>query len=325
MHRLDAARARRPRRSGSCARRSARAWPGRWSGPSRRSRSASTSGVVLAAEWPHHYPIETIKAGAVAVKQYAWYYTIVYRGGEVELEDGSTACYDVEDTTVDQVYYPENPDYRRTDKLLSADRVVLAGDAAQVPTGDRLEHVLPDGLPCRRRRRVRRRRERLEALPEQHPSLRDGRAEDARHPAPLPGAAPRDRDARAPRHRRQRARRCLGVRRERTGRARRAPLDAGSRATEPGIADRQALAIGGLVGALSSDVDGDGRDDLVWMRRTGPEAEARIRVARSSGVDYGDSTRLVRRHDEGVPRRRVPPLRRLQWRRAAGRGDPRAR
>ena len=40
-------------------------------------------GVVLAAEWPSHYPLETLKAGALAVKQYAWYYTIVYRGGEV--------------------------------------------------------------------------------------------------------------------------------------------------------------------------------------------------------------------------------------------------
>ena len=59
------------------------------------------------------------------------------------------------------------------------------------------------------------------------------------------------------------------------------PQGAGSRTT-------QALTIGGLVGALSSDVDGDGRDDLVWMRRTG-ESEARIRVARSSGTDYAAS------------------------------------
>jgi hypothetical protein len=62
----------------------------------------------------------------------------------------------------------------------------------------------------------------------------------------------------------------------------------GSEPPAPGSRTAQALAIGGLVGALSSDVDGDGRDDLVWMRRAGPE-DGRIKVARSNGVDYGDS------------------------------------
>jgi peptidoglycan hydrolase-like amidase len=39
------------------------------------------------------------KAGAVAVKQYAWYYVLHYRGGTY---NGS--CYDVKDTTADQLY-----------------------------------------------------------------------------------------------------------------------------------------------------------------------------------------------------------------------------
>jgi peptidoglycan hydrolase-like amidase len=39
------------------------------------------------------------KAGAVAVKQYAWYYVLHYRGGKY---NGS--CYDVKDTTADQLY-----------------------------------------------------------------------------------------------------------------------------------------------------------------------------------------------------------------------------
>ncbi len=38
-------------------------------------------------------------AGAVAVKQYAWYYAIHYRGGKY-----NGACYDVKDTTADQLY-----------------------------------------------------------------------------------------------------------------------------------------------------------------------------------------------------------------------------
>src|SRR3954463_11514060 len=39
------------------------------------------------------------RAGAVAVKQYAWYYVLHYRGGSY---NGS--CFDVKDTTADQLY-----------------------------------------------------------------------------------------------------------------------------------------------------------------------------------------------------------------------------
>ena len=39
------------------------------------------------------------KAGAVAVKQYAWYHVLHYRGGVFEGE-----CFDVRDTTADQLY-----------------------------------------------------------------------------------------------------------------------------------------------------------------------------------------------------------------------------
>jgi peptidoglycan hydrolase-like amidase len=39
------------------------------------------------------------KAGAVAVKQYAWYYVLHYRGGKFNGQ-----CFDVKDTTADQLY-----------------------------------------------------------------------------------------------------------------------------------------------------------------------------------------------------------------------------
>lgn len=39
------------------------------------------------------------KAGAVAVKQYAWYHVLHYRGGKFNGE-----CFDVRDTTADQLY-----------------------------------------------------------------------------------------------------------------------------------------------------------------------------------------------------------------------------
>src|SRR5450759_155329 len=46
--------------------------------------------VVTPAEWPPAWPIEAMRAGAVAIKQYAWYYTMHYRGGT-----GTGGCYDV--------------------------------------------------------------------------------------------------------------------------------------------------------------------------------------------------------------------------------------
>lgn len=58
--------------------------------------------VVEQAEWPSSWPAEALKVGAITVKQYAWYFTIYYRGGT-----GSGGCYDVVDNTYDQIYLPE--------------------------------------------------------------------------------------------------------------------------------------------------------------------------------------------------------------------------
>jgi len=58
--------------------------------------------VVMRAEWPQAWPVESLRAGAVAVKQYAWYYAMHYRGGT-----GTGGCYDVVDNTNDQIYSPE--------------------------------------------------------------------------------------------------------------------------------------------------------------------------------------------------------------------------
>jgi hypothetical protein len=58
--------------------------------------------VVMAAEWPPTWPAESLRAGAVTIKQYAWYYAIHYRGGT-----GTGGCFDVFDNSNDQIYYPE--------------------------------------------------------------------------------------------------------------------------------------------------------------------------------------------------------------------------
>lgn len=59
--------------------------------------------IVLAAEWPPNWPAEALKTGAIAVKQYGWYYTMHWRGGTAH-----GACYDVVDSSSDQVYQPES-------------------------------------------------------------------------------------------------------------------------------------------------------------------------------------------------------------------------
>ncbi|MGH2408597.1 MAG: SpoIID/LytB domain-containing protein, partial [Candidatus Limnocylindrales bacterium] len=58
---------------------------------------------VMAWEWPYTWPTNALRLGAIAVKQYGWYYTMHYRGGT----SASGACYDVRDTTSDQIYRPE--------------------------------------------------------------------------------------------------------------------------------------------------------------------------------------------------------------------------
>jgi hypothetical protein len=58
--------------------------------------------TVMGKEWPSYLPFQVIEAGAVAVKQYGWYHALdghqrVSRRGQ---------CYDVIDTTRDQLYNP---------------------------------------------------------------------------------------------------------------------------------------------------------------------------------------------------------------------------
>ena len=57
---------------------------------------------VVSSEW-NVREAELRKAGAVAVKQYAWYHVLHYRGGR---HNGK--CYDVRDTTSDQIYMSKN-------------------------------------------------------------------------------------------------------------------------------------------------------------------------------------------------------------------------
>jgi hypothetical protein len=56
---------------------------------------------VTAAEWGNMTYTAAYQVGAIAVKQYAWYYAMHWRGGTA-----TGGCYDVSDGTGDQIYRP---------------------------------------------------------------------------------------------------------------------------------------------------------------------------------------------------------------------------
>ncbi len=72
-------------------------------------------GVVLRAEYSsgQDKPDPWMRMGALTVKQYAWYKTMFWGGGRVTYSDGTssiTSCWDVKDTTADQIYKDVKPD-----------------------------------------------------------------------------------------------------------------------------------------------------------------------------------------------------------------------
>jgi VCBS repeat protein/stage II sporulation SpoD-like protein len=61
------------------------------------------SKVVLAAEMPSYYPSAALRANALAIKQFGWYYAMHWRGGRA----ANGSCYDVSDSG-DGYYDPES-------------------------------------------------------------------------------------------------------------------------------------------------------------------------------------------------------------------------
>jgi hypothetical protein len=63
---------------------------------------------VLSREWISSWTTESLRSGALAVKNYAWYQVLHWRG---YVSDATGDCFDVFDTTRDQVYNPSRPTY----------------------------------------------------------------------------------------------------------------------------------------------------------------------------------------------------------------------
>lgn len=58
---------------------------------------------VMSWEWPSSYPTAALQVGAIAVKQYAWYYVVHPRNSYVT---DAGDCYHVRDDSRDQIYDP---------------------------------------------------------------------------------------------------------------------------------------------------------------------------------------------------------------------------
>ncbi len=56
--------------------------------------------TVMGKEWPSYLPQPVVEAGAVAVKQYAWYHAVY------SSRSAGGRCFDVKDSTGDQLYKP---------------------------------------------------------------------------------------------------------------------------------------------------------------------------------------------------------------------------
>lgn len=245
--------------------------------------------TTMAVEWPEHYPPATLRAGAVATKQFAWYHVVNWRGGTKKV-DGEKVCYDVIDTTKDQYYYPEKHGPGQPDgpgpKIMAAiddtwpvtvrkykpstktSRFFLTGYRAGTTSvcgadanGFKLFHRSTracgqSGLTWREILRLYLKPNLEIVEPGRHHVLRSRHGDAA---AMVDNAA-----SQLVAH----------------------VWASGKPASKPTSNTGLKVASEDLVGYKAADLDGDGDDDLVWLRRTDARS-GRLRVALSNGDGYG--------------------------------------
>jgi Stage II sporulation protein len=83
---------------------------------------------VLSREWISSWTTESLRSGALAVKNYGWYQVLHWRG----YVNGAGECFDVFDSTRDQVYDPSRPTYSTMAAAVDATWGTLAHKAGKV-------------------------------------------------------------------------------------------------------------------------------------------------------------------------------------------------
>ena len=89
---------------------------------------------VLPNEWIAGWDGDALKAGAVAVKSYAWYWVTHY-GGYVGATAQASSCFDVTDDTSFQVYRANSAQARTTAAVQETWPYVLTQNGAGLPGG----------------------------------------------------------------------------------------------------------------------------------------------------------------------------------------------
>ena len=83
---------------------------------------------VLSREWISSWTTESIRAGALAVKNYAWYQVLHWRG----YVNARSECFDIFDSTRDQHYDPSRPTYAAMSSAVDATWGTLALKAGRI-------------------------------------------------------------------------------------------------------------------------------------------------------------------------------------------------
>lgn len=83
---------------------------------------------VLSREWISSWTTESLRSGALAVKNYAWYQVLHWRG----YVNASGQCFDVFDSTRDQHYDPSRPTYGSMAAAVDATWGTLAHKAGRI-------------------------------------------------------------------------------------------------------------------------------------------------------------------------------------------------
>jgi hypothetical protein len=83
---------------------------------------------VLSREWISSWTTESLRSGALAVKNYAWYQVIHWRG----YVNAAGRCFDVFDSTRDQHYDPSRPTYASMAAAVDATWGTLAHRAGRI-------------------------------------------------------------------------------------------------------------------------------------------------------------------------------------------------
>lgn len=83
---------------------------------------------VLSREWISSWTTESLRSGALAVKNYAWYQVVHWRG----YTSAAGQCFDVFDSTRDQYYDPSRPTYASMAAAVDATWGTLAHKAGRI-------------------------------------------------------------------------------------------------------------------------------------------------------------------------------------------------